>query len=318
MTVIAVTGADGFIGTHLCSQIEGAGREVIRIVRRASNDSMSARVVADITDRRGLALALEGADVVVHLAARAHVIRDRVADPESEFRRVNVDGVAALCWAASNAGVRRLVFLSSIGVNGSVTGGKPFDEADPPRPVEPYAVSKWCAEQMLATMAPGLNLETVIVRPPLVYGVGVKGNFLRLLDLASSGLPLPLASIENRRSLIGVRNLCDLLLLCAEAEAAAGRTYVAAEPEVHSTPDLLRALARGLCRPCRLFKLPPTLLRTSMTVAGFRAEYQKLCASLEVCADRVRDELGWKPMFGFEEEIERTAQWYRSRGRDGA
>ncbi|HEX7114307.1 MAG TPA: NAD-dependent epimerase/dehydratase family protein [Steroidobacter sp.] len=311
MAVVAVTGADGFIGVHLCAFFESRGLRTIRVVRRNDGRGECRRVVPDVTSEGHLAIALEGVDVVVHLAARAHILRERRdADSSSAFQKINVDGTKALCMAAHRAGVRRIVFLSSIGVNGARTDGKPFDEQDPPRPVEPYAVSKWQAEQLLQAKARELDLEVVIVRPPLVYGPEVKGNFLRLLNLAASGVPLPLASITNRRNLIGVQNLCDLLRLCVESASAAGQLFLAAEQEAHSTPEIIRALCRGLGRPCRLFAVPEALVRGAARVMGVGSQFEKLCGSLEICPDKAYRDLGWRPRVSFDEEIGRTAEWY--------
>jgi UDP-glucose 4-epimerase len=203
-------------------------------------------------------------------------------------------------------------------VNGARTDAKPFTEEDPPAPVEPYARSKWEAEQTLRRQAGETGVKTVVVRPPLIYGPGVKGNFLRLLRLASSGIPLPIGSIRNRRNFVGVQNLCDLLILCTENPRAAGQLYLAADPDVHSTADLFRALCNGLNRPCRLWPVPVALIKGIVRITGFEGQFNKLCGSLEVCSDKARNELGWTPSVPFEEEIARTTSWFlrheRARG----
>jgi nucleoside-diphosphate-sugar epimerase len=285
--------------------------EPIRIARRAAATGERRRIVQDVTSERDLAVALSGVDAVVHLAARAHVLHESDPDPAKAFDTVNVGGAQALCTAARTAGVRRIVFLSSIGVNGAQTDGRPFDESDPASPVEPYAVSKWQAELLLQARAREFGLEVVVVRPPLVYGAEVKGNFLRLLRVADSALPLPLGAIRNRRSLIGVENLCELLVLCVASGAAAGQTFLAAEPDVHSTAELIRILRRQLGRPSRVFWAPARLVRTATRIVRAERQFDKLCGSLEVCADKARRELGWVPSVGFEEGIARTVQWYR-------
>jgi nucleoside-diphosphate-sugar epimerase len=317
MRAVAVTGADGFLGAQVCASLESRGYRVRRLVRRPAGEGAQRRVIADLTDIAAVADALAGSDVVIHLAARAHVMRETSGDVDAAFRRVNVDGTKSLCAAAARSGVRRIVFVSSIGVNGASTHAKPFTEADPPNPTEPYARSKWEAELALRECTAAMGLERVVVRPPLIYGPGVKGNFLRLLHLARSGIPLPLASIANRRSLIGVRNLSDLLILCTQSAAAAGQTYLAAEPLTHSTADLLRALRRGLGRPERLFGVPEALLRGLVRVAGAQRQFDKLCGSLEVCSDKAQSELSWAPRTTFEEEIALTTAWY-ARGRASA
>jgi nucleoside-diphosphate-sugar epimerase len=285
--------------------------ECIRIVRRAAANVERRRIVQDVTNERDLAIALSGVDVVVHLAARAHVLHESHPDPARAFDEVNVGGTKALCAAAQTAGVRRIVFLSSIGVNGAQTGDRPFDESAPANPVEPYAVSKWEAERLLQARSRELDIEIVVVRPPLVYGAAVKGNFLRLLRLADSGVPLPLGAIRNRRSLIGVENLCELLMLCVASDAAAGQTFLAAEPGVHSTAQLMRLLRQQLGRPARVFWAPAGLVRGATRVVRAERQFDKLCGSLEVSADKARRELGWTPTVSFEEGIARTVQWYR-------
>jgi nucleoside-diphosphate-sugar epimerase len=309
VTTVAVTGADGFLGSQLCSSLANQGFGVRRLVRRPG-ESAERRVVADLTDVGALAEALQGADVVIHLAARAHVMRETSSDVYAAFRRVNVDGTRSLCEAAARSCVRRIVLVSSIGVNGASTGSRPFTETDVPRPAEPYARSKWEAELALRECTCSLGLQSVIVRPPLIYGPGVKGNFLRLLSLARSGIPLPLASIENRRSLIGVRNLSDLLILCVDSAKAADQTYLAAEPQTHSTAALVRTLRRHLGRPERIFGVPQLLLRSLVRVTGVASQFDKLCGSLEVCSDKARGELSWVPRVSFEEEMACMAAWY--------
>jgi nucleoside-diphosphate-sugar epimerase len=257
--------------------------------------------------------ALSGANVVVHLAARAHVLRETELDPDAAFRRSNVDATVRLVEGAARVGVRRFVFVSSIGVNGNQTRGTPFTESDVPAPVEPYAKSKLAAERALQSAADEAGIEIVIVRPPLVYGAGVKGNFLRLLSLVDRGIPLPLAAISNKRNLIGVENLSELVVLCAEHPAAAGELFLAAEPEPHSTPELLRVIAKAMGKPSRLFSIPPGILHASVRLAGFQSQFEKLCGSLEVCSDKARRVLGWTPSVDFADGIARTAAWFQER-----
>lgn len=316
MAVVAVSGADGFIGTRLCTVLAGRSHRVIRIVREVHGSGADRRIIADLSSSHPLDPVLAGADTLVHLAARAHVLRETEVDPEAAFRRSNVEATVRLVEAAARVGVRRLVFVSSIGVNGNQTRGIPFTEADVPAPVEPYAKSKLEAEQALRSAADKLGIEVVIVRPPLVYGAGVKGNFLRLLSLVDRGIPLPLAAVSNRRNLIGVENLSELLALCAESAAAAGELFLAAEPEPHSTPELMRAIAKPMGKPSRLFSIPPQILHASARLAGFQSQFEKLCGSLEVCSDKARRVLGWSPGLSFDEGIARTTAWFQERRND--
>jgi nucleoside-diphosphate-sugar epimerase len=309
---IAVTGADGFIGTSLCSLLDKQGRAVTRIVRRAEGTGADRRVVPDLATAP-LERALAGASAVVHLAARAHVLREPASDPDAEFYRANVEGSLRLAHAAAQAGARRLVFVSSIGVHGNSTDGVPLTESDPPAPVDPYAISKLRAERVLATFAAEQNLELVILRPPMVYGAGAKGNFLRLLRWVDSGLPLPLARVANRRNLIGVENLCDLIALSVGHDAAAGQVFLAAEPDVHSTPGLIRSVARALGRRSHLFPVPVAALELGARISGRGELLQKLCGSLEVSGAKATNLLGWRPNLSFDEGIDRAVSWFNAR-----
>jgi nucleoside-diphosphate-sugar epimerase len=307
-----VTGADGFIGSTLCAALEEQHFPVARIVRRPDGLGRDRRV-ADLQSVHDFAGLLRDANVIVHLAGRAHVLRETQADPDAAFRRLNVDVTVRLAEAAAAAGVRRFVFVSSIGVNGNQTQGSPFTESNEPAPVEPYARSKLEAERALMEFCSRHDLEWVIVRPPLVYGPGAKGNFQRLVQLAASGVPLPLGSIRNRRSLIGVENLADLLILCATHPAAAGQTFLAAEPEVHSTAELISSLASALGRPNRVFGFPVGVLRACAATLGRRAEFEKLCGSLEISPHKAQQRLGWRPRVTFADQIARSVanrqQW---------
>jgi len=291
---ILVTGAAGFIGQALVEQLRRGGRDVLPVTR-------------------GMVARMEDVDSVVHLAARAHVVEDKAADPLVEFRRVNVMLTEQLADAAVRCGVRRFVFVSSIGVLGNDSGGRAFTAADPPQPREPYAVSKWEAEQRLLELVAGTATEAVIVRPPLVYGPGVKGNFLRLLKLVDSGLPLPFAGLEARRSFVGVQNLCGLLEACIDHPAAAGRVLLAADGEDVTLPELLDTIARGLGRSARLFRVPWLLVESLASMAGRREDLARLVGSLRVDASETRQALGWQPHVRFEAGIRAMAEWYLAR-----
>lgn len=301
MTVkVAVTGASGFVGSVLCRMLRARGYEAIPIGRELLEGS----------DRGRLETSLTGASAVVHLAARAHVMAEEHADPLAEYRRVNLAGSLAVAEAARRAGVRRFVFVSSIGVHGTTSGERIFKETDAPAPTEPYAVSKLEAERELRSLAQGSAFELVIVRPPLVYGPHVKGNFLRLLRLLRRGVPLPLGSVANLRSYAGVENLCDFLVLCAFHDAAAGGLFLVADGEDVSTPELLRILARGMKLPARVFPFPMSLLRLAASAAGKGAELQRLAANLRVDASAARTTLGWQPKVTLQAGLVEMAQWF--------
>jgi nucleoside-diphosphate-sugar epimerase len=314
VSTIAVTGADGFVGTNVSVALEKRGHPVRRIVRSDHGPGSDRKVVPDLSSSDSLDHVLDGVETLVHLAARAHVLRETEPHPEAAFQRANVDATVRLAEAAIRAGVRRFVFVSSIHVNGNQTRGVPFTESDEPAPIEPYARSKLAAERSLRSVAGTSDLEVVIVRPTLVYGPGVRGNFLRLLSLVDSGIPLPFASLRNRRSLIGVENLTELLALCAERPAAAGELFLAAEAEVHSTPGLIRAIAHAMRRPSRLFGVPEKALGLAARSVGVQCQFDKICGSLEVRSNKAQDLLGWAPGVSFREGIAATVTWYRERG----
>lgn len=310
---ILVTGAAGFVGRILCDALAARGRNPRRAVRTPDPACPDAVAVGDIGSGSGWHAALEGVRDVVHLAARTHVLRETAPDALAEYRRVNVAGTERVARAAAARGVRRLVFASSVKVNGESTGARPYTEDDAPRPEDPYGISKWEAEQALARVASETGLEVVVLRPPLVYGPGVRGNFLRLMDLVARGTPLPLAAIENRRSLLYAGNLADAIIQVLASPQAAGRTYLVSDGEDVSTPVLVRALARALGVKPRLVPVPLAALRFAATLAGRGAELARLAGSLQVDSSRIRRDLGWAPRFGLAQGLEPTARWYHSR-----
>lgn len=230
MKCVLVTGASGFVGGTLCADLARLGYKVRAAVRNPEVFSIAecdVLKISSIDSDADWSDSVAGMDVVIHLAARVHVMSDNAADPLAEFRRVNTAGTENLARQAASAGVKRLVYVSSIKVNGEATdGGRKFSESDLPGPQDPYGISKWEAEQALHRVAKETGLEVVIVRPPLVYGAGVKGNFAQMLKVLAHGIPLPLASVHNRRSLVYLGNLVDALILCATHPAAAGQTYL--------------------------------------------------------------------------------------------
>jgi len=254
--------------------------------------------------------ALPGADAVVHLAARVHVMRDSAADPLAEHRRVNRDATLELARAAQRAGTRRFVFLSTVKVNGERTEGAPFTERDAPAPADPYAVSKWEAEQGLQQMAGAGALELVILRPPLVYGPGVKGNFLRLLKLVRAGVPLPLGGVANRRSLIYVGNLASAIERAVCAAPTVRGTFLVSDDADLSTPELIRELGHAMGRRARLFALPPALLGALGRALGKGDEVGRMIESLRVDCSAARRELQWQIPFTVEQGLKETADWF--------
>jgi len=311
---VLVTGAEGFIGSALCRALTGAGVAVRRAVRRARATENRATAptfeVGEISGSTNWTEALRGVECAVHLAAPAGVEGLAAADPLALYRRVNVAGSRRLAEQAATAGTRRLVFMSTIKVNGEASRERPFTENDPPRPEDAYGISKWEAEQALRDVAQKTGLELVVLRPPLVYGPGVKGNFLRLLQLVARGVPLPLASVHNRRSLVYLGNLVDAVVTAISAPQAAGQTYLVSDGEDLSTPDLIRAIARALGVRARLFPCPVALLRAAAALAGRGEEARRLTGSLQVDSSKMRRELAWSPRYTLEQGLAETARWF--------
>ena len=318
---ILVTGANGFVGIALCRCLQEAGflvrgavRDRAKLPQRrvpGSND-IEWVVLHDRSDADETNHALQAVQVVVHLAARVHVMTDHAADPLAEFRSVNTNWTERLARAAASQGVRRFVYLSSIKVNGEQSL-LPFTEQDPPNPQDPYGVSKWEAEQALARVSSQTGMETVVVRSPLVYGPGVGGNFLQLLNILRRGVPLPLALVQNRRSLVYQGNLVDALTRCVRDVRASGQTYLVSDGEDLSTPELIRRLGKALGQTVRLWPLSLSVLSWLGRLVGKQAMIDRLLGSLQVNSSKIRQELDWYPPFSVDRGLAETAAWYCAR-----
>lgn len=312
---LLVTGASGFVGSALLFRLSRDGEHQVRAAVRREVGNIPEGVtpvqVGELYSEIGWRSPVSGVDGVVHLAARVHVMRDSAADPLAEFRRVNVAGTLNLARQAAAAGVRRFVFISSIKVNGEGTSlGKSYAADDVPGPVDPYGISKLEAELGLREVAADTGMEVVIIRPPLVYGPQVKGNFLRLLQCVERGIPLPFVNVDNRRSLVNVRNLVDLIVRCIEHPVAAGETFLVSDGEDVSTGDLVRHVAAAMGRKPRLFPVPLSLTRSMLKVMGREDLWQRLFGSLQVSCDKARDLLGWRPPVSVAEGLEEIGRWY--------
>jgi nucleoside-diphosphate-sugar epimerase len=292
---VLVTGASGFVGGPVCRTLAARGHHVIAAARRPL-PGLDVRTIADIGPDTDWSAALEGVEAVVHLAARAHIMNETAADPLTLFRRINRDGAIRLAEQAAAANVRRLVFVSSIKVNGEATPcDQPFRADDTPAPVDPYGVAKAEAEAALAAVAARTGLELAVVRPPLVHGPGAKGNLATLMAIIAKGLPLPLGAIDNRRSLVGVDNLADLLERCLTHPAAAGGTFLVRDDPDVSTAGLIRLIATAMHRPARLLPVPASWLRLAGRLTGRSAAVARLTGSLVVDDDPTRRRLDWSP-----------------------
>ncbi|MDQ2901661.1 MAG: NAD-dependent epimerase/dehydratase family protein [Acidobacteriota bacterium] len=313
---VLVTGANGFLGREVAAALAAAGHDARGAVRDANRrvpelypDWAHIGDIGPETDWRG---ALAGMDAVIHLAARVHVMHDRSNDPLRDFRRVNVAGTERLARQAHRAGVRRMIFLSSIKVHGESENGPPLTEESALAPGDPYGVSKLEAETALHAIAGEVGLEVAIIRPVLVYGPGVRANFLGLFRLADMAVPLPLASIHNRRSMVSAANLAALAVHCISHPRAAGEVFLAADSEPLSTPEWLRRIAAALQRPSRLFPFPAALLKLSARSIGRPGMASRLCDSLEVDPSKSARLLDWKQPLTTDEALARTAHWYRA------
>ena len=306
---VLVTGASGFVGAAVCRELLARGHDVRAAVRHVTTaeglSDVQQVLIPDLAmdfDRRTL---LADTDVVVHLAAIAH--RDA---PESEIRRVNVDATVRLAEAAGGL-ARRFVFMSSVKVHGEDSGDGAYTETDPKRPEDAYGRSKLEAERFLADLSTRTGMELVLIRPPLVYGPGVKANFLRLLRWIDSGLPLPFATVRNRRSLIYLGNLVDAVARCVEHSRALG-PFLVSDDEVVSTPQLVAHAARALGRPARLARVPLGALRLAGAITGRGGEIRRLTGNLVVDTSRARHLLEWRPPYALDEGLAETVRWFRS------
>ncbi|MEW5727599.1 MAG: NAD-dependent epimerase/dehydratase family protein [Pseudomonadota bacterium] len=289
---VLVTGGGGFVGPAVCEALAARGHQPVAALRRPVPGFRFEIVPSpDLGPEADWSTALAGCEAVIHLAGRAHVMKDAEPDPLAVFRRVNTEGTLRLARQAAQLGVRRLIFVSSIKVNGEATPpDRPFTADDAPAPLDPYGISKAEAEAGLADA----GLDTVVVRPPLVHGPGAKGNLATLMAVLRRGIPLPLGAIDNRRSLVGVANLGDALAFLADHPGAAGRTFLIRDGDDVSTPQLLRLLGVLLGRPARLFSVPVPLLRLAGMLAARRAAVARLTGSLVVEDEPLR-RLGWTP-----------------------
>lgn len=301
---VLITGANGFVGRALCAVLSAEGYSLKPVVRRSS-DLPGAMCMVDLSAHTDWRELLTGCSAIVHLAARVHVMHDTAGDPLALYRATNTDATLNLARQAAQAGVKRFIFVSSIKVNGE-GGDAAYRETDAPAPEDPYAISKWEAEQGLWRIAKETGIEVVVLRPPLVYGPGVKANFRRLLDTVACGWPLPLGAIDNRRSLLYLGNFVDAIRLCIEHPAAAGQTFLIDDGQPVSTPHLIRSVAHAMGRSARLFSVPVPLLRAAAHLLGKRAAFDRLAGSLWLDSATIRNSLGWVPPYSLQAGLAET------------
>jgi len=309
---ILVTGGSGFVGKVLLQRLAADTRWAPRaLVRQLPGQRLAGVDYRPFSELAAVEVAsgyFEQVDTVIHLASRVHVMQETAADPLAEFRRVNVDGTLSLARAAAQAGVRRFIFASSVKVNGETTDGRrPFTADEAPAPSDPYGISKREAEDGLRQLAAETGLEVVIVRPVLVYGPGVKANFRSMMNWLSKGVPLPFGAIHNKRSLVALDNLVDLLVTCIDHPAAANQTFLASDGYDLSTTELLQRLGRALGKPARLLPVPAAWLKGAAILAGKGGLAQRLCGSLQVDIGKTRELLGWQPPLDVDQALQATA-----------
>lgn len=315
--MILVTGGSGFVGQSLIKRLttDFESSSIIAVVRNQSLD-FNVRVrcieISDLSNEISLSQVLQEVDVVVHCAGRAHVMNDQSHDPLAEFRRVNVQGTVNLARQAAAAGVKRFIFLSSIKVNGELTEmGKPFTADDEPAPEDPYGISKHEAEQALRQIASDSRMELVVIRPPLVYGPSVKANFESMMKWLAKGVPLPLGAITgNRRSLVALDNLIDLILTCLSHPNAANQIFLVSDGEDISTTHLLNKMGEALRCPARLFYVPLVLLRVGAYLTKKKSIYQRLTGSLQLDITKTQRLLDWTPPITLDEGLRRVAKGF--------
>lgn len=309
---VLTTGGSGFVGKVLLQRLaEGARwapRALVRQLPARQLAGVDYRSFSELTAVDAASGHFEQVDTVIHLASRVHVMHETAADPLAEFRRVNVEGTLSLARAAAQAGVRRFIFVSSVKVNGETTDGRlPFTADETPAPSDPYGISKREAEEGLRQLAAQTGLEVVIVRPVLVYGPGVKANFRSMMNWLSKGVPLPFGAIHNKRSLVALDNLVDLLVTCIDHPAAANQTFLASDGHDLSTTELLQRLGKALGKPARLLPVPAAWLKGAATLAGKGGLAQRLCGSLQVDSGKARTLLGWHPPLDVDQALRATA-----------
>ncbi|WP_159278405.1 NAD-dependent epimerase/dehydratase family protein [Variovorax boronicumulans] len=304
---VLITGASGFVGKALVQYLIARDHQVVCAGRRTV--SMHARAhfvpIANIDAHTDWQSALQDVEVVVHLAGRAHIQRESTHDPLRAFREVNVDGTLNLAQQAAMTGVQRFIFVSSIGVLGGQSS-RPFTEVDTPAPIEPYAISKWEAEQRLTYLLKPSCTNFVIIRPPMVYGPGAPGNFNRLVSAIKKGVILPLGAIENRRTLVALDNLIDFISCCILHPAAANQVFLTGDAQDLSTTELICSLGAVLDRPARLLPVPMWLLEGLAFLVGRRAMLQKICGNLQIDISKARKLLGWVPPLSVDEGLRKV------------
>jgi nucleoside-diphosphate-sugar epimerase len=308
MKQVLITGATGFVGKEMRHQLRIQGIPCVEAVRYKINPDQFE--MGNLNEKTNWTTALSGCDVVVHLAARVHMMQDKVGDPLGAYREVNVDATMALAEQSASLGIRRFIFVSSVKVNGEATTDKAFTAHDVPAPLDPYGQSKMEAEYALQKLGQKTGMEIVIVRPPLVYGPGVRANFLRLMQLVRLGIPLPLGNIHNCRSMVALDNLVNLLMVCIEHPNAAGQILMVSDDEDMSTSALIKVLAQAMNKKIILLPIPSTLIRVGSRLIGKVNAADRLLGSLQVDIRHTKKTLNWTPAISSVVGIQKTVSHF--------
>ena len=314
MSIVFITGADGFIGKALCTEMLSRGWQVrasIRSLEKIKSLPEEIQIIetGSIGPDTDWANALDNVDSVVHLAGRVHAMEDSSSDPLSGYRFVNTFGTGKLARSAASSGVRRFIFMSTVKVNGE-GGGVPYCEDDIPGPSDPYSISKWEAEKTINAIAGETGMEAVSIRAPMVYGPEVKANFFKLLKIVDRGIPMPFAGVKNKRSMIYLGNLVDVIITCLTHPEAGQKTYLVSDDYDISTPELIRQIAESLGKTAKLFYLPLFMLRLTGAITGKSQAIDRLTNSLAVDLSRIKRELNWNPPFTLAQGLKQTAEWF--------
>jgi UDP-glucose 4-epimerase len=315
---VLITGASGFVGSPLVNYLASLGHELVALTRSTSSikphesELVKLSAIGDIDGSTNWRPYLVGVESIVHLANRAHVMNEKASDPLSLYRAINTEGTLHLAHQAVAAGVKRFIFISSIKVNGELTKpGQPFTADDVSVPLDPYGLSKYEAELGLKKIAKETGLEVVIIRPPLIYGPGVKANFLKMMRWIERGIPLPLGSIHNQRSLVGIDNFLNFISLCLMHPKAAGKTFLVSDDHDLSTSELLRYIAKAMGRSSKLLPVPQSILAGVLNLLWQKEIAERLCASLQLDIHSTKNILGWSPPYKVEDQMNKTIKSFQ-------
>jgi nucleoside-diphosphate-sugar epimerase len=303
-----VTGASGFVGAAVCRQLISESKNFLPVHR---NDHQLGSAMGNINGSTDWSNALKKISHVIHTAARVHVMKEKDTDSLSKFRKVNVEGTLNLARQCAESGVKRFIFISSIKVNGEQTAnGMAFTEKDKPAPCDPYAISKYEAEEGLRNMALETGMEVVVIRPPLIYGPGVKANFLSLMKLVKTGIPLPLGRIDNKRSMVSLNNIVDIIVTCLTHSKAGNQTFLISDGEDLSVTQLIKRLASAMDVPSRLIPIPPFCLQFGLRIIGKQSIADRLLGSLKIDNTKIRTLLNWTPILNVDEGLRKTVKFF--------